>query len=43
MRQKMQIMNKIKIKRVDELLFKNKVNDRKPGQVADDSKLLRRA
>lgn len=36
-------MKKIKIKKVDYLLFKNKVNNRKAGEIADDSKLLKRS
>ena len=36
-------MKKIKIKKVDDLLFKNKVNNRKAGETADDSKLLKRS
>lgn len=38
----MEILKSIKIKNVESLLFKDKINDRRCGEVADDSKLLRR-
>lgn len=37
------MLKNLKLKKVEDLLFKDKVNDRKPGEVGDDSKIYKRS